>query len=70
MYAAWRRLVTAYGVSGLPSHDTRLVAVMRVQGIKSVLTFNGADFHRYEAGEGITVVDPMNVPEPPAKGSQ
>lgn len=65
VYAQWRRLVAAYGVSGLPSHDARLVAVMRVHGIANVVTFNKADFHRYAAGEGIALVDPATVPEPP-----
>ncbi|HMD98634.1 MAG TPA: hypothetical protein VKM93_15040 [Terriglobia bacterium] len=42
-----RRLVVAHGVSGVQVHDARLVAAMRVYGVRSVLTFNGSDFSRY-----------------------
>lgn len=63
VFTEWKRLVEAYGVIGLPSHDTRLVAVMRVNNIESVLTFNGADFKRYVAGAGIVIVNPVDVPE-------
>lgn len=66
VYAAWRRLIVAYKVSGLPSYDARLVAVMRVHRIENILTFNGTDFHRYASGEGIHIVDPATVPESPA----
>ena len=43
----WRRLVRAYGVSGVQVHDARLVAAMRVHGISHILTLNDADFERY-----------------------
>jgi predicted nucleic acid-binding protein len=29
-------------------HDTKLVAVMNVHGVRKILTFNTADFTRYE----------------------
>jgi hypothetical protein len=56
----WRRLVFAYGVSGVQVHDAHLVAAMRVHGLTHILPFNTADFARY-APEGITAVDPRTV---------
>lgn len=43
----WLDLCTRYGVSGRPAHDARLVALMRPNGIKRLLTLNAADFTRY-----------------------
>ena len=48
VYREWRRLVVAYQVSGVKVHDTRLVAVLRTHRIRHLLTFNEADFRRYE----------------------
>jgi predicted nucleic acid-binding protein len=61
IFANWKRLILTYGVSGKPSHDARLVAAMKAHGLTHLLTFNLADFRRFEAGEGITVVDPASV---------
>jgi predicted nucleic acid-binding protein len=47
-YAEWKRLVVAHGVLGSKVHDTKLVAVMNVHGVRKILTFNTADFTRYE----------------------
>ena len=69
IFIEWKRLVSTYNVIGLPSHDTRIVAIMRVNNIENVLTFNAADFRRYVANEGITIVDPATVPEPPTTSS-
>ena len=52
----WRRLVTIHNVAGVPAHDARLVAAMKVQGLSHILTFNTSDFVRYGA-EGIVVTD-------------
>ena len=60
IYREWRRLVVAYGVSGIQVHDAHLVAVMRVYGVHHILTFNIRDFARY-APEGIVAVDPATV---------
>jgi len=65
-YAVWRQLIAAKGVSGKQVHDTRLVASMLVYGITHLLTFNGADFRRFETlpasfGAGIVVVSPADV---------
>jgi predicted nucleic acid-binding protein len=60
VYPEWRRLVVAYGVSGVKVYDARLVAFMRVNQITHILTFNTSDFTRY-APEGIVAVDPRTV---------
>jgi predicted nucleic acid-binding protein len=58
IFPEWRRLVTAHAVAGFDVFDARLVAVMRVYGIRDLLTFNTADFVRYP---GINVVDPSTI---------
>ncbi|MGE3310914.1 MAG: type II toxin-antitoxin system VapC family toxin [Limisphaerales bacterium] len=60
IYREWTRLVEAYAVSGVASHDARLVAAMRVHGIDRVLTFNVADFGRFHGSE-VTVESPADV---------
>lgn len=62
IFDEWRRLVTAFGVSGVQVHDARLVAVMKAHDIGSILTFNAKHFRRFEAGENIEVVDPNEKP--------
>jgi predicted nucleic acid-binding protein len=57
IFPEWQRIVALYRVSGKNAHDARLVALMRVNVIVRILTFNIGDFSRY-AGEGIAVVDP------------
>ena len=52
---AWERLVGKHLVSGKLAHDAHLVAVMQVNSVTDILTFNGADFRRFP---GITVLDP------------
>ncbi len=46
-----------FGVSGAKVHDARLVALMLVNGVERILTFNAADFRRYEV-LGIRAVVP------------
>lgn len=60
IYQEWRRLVVAFGVSGVQVHDARLVAAMKVNGLTHILTFNTTDFTRY-ASAGIVAVDPATV---------
>ncbi|HMD21501.1 MAG TPA: PIN domain-containing protein [Alloacidobacterium sp.] len=48
VYREWRRIVLDYGVSGTQVHDARLAATMIVHGIRHILTFNAADFRRYD----------------------
>lgn len=62
----WERLALQYGVQGKQTHDCRLVAFMLVHGITHLLTFNAPHFRRYEADEGLIVIDPsavLSVPE-------
>jgi predicted nucleic acid-binding protein len=54
----WERIAVVYSVCGKQAHDARLVAMMKIHGIGSIVTFNVGDFSRYTSGEGIAVVDP------------
>ena len=47
VYSEWKQLVLAQGVTGVQAHDARLVAAMKVYGVKRILTFNTQDFVRY-----------------------
>lgn len=53
VYNEWKRLVVAYGVTGVQAHDARLVAAMKIYGIHRILTFNTEDFTRYKEIEAI-----------------
>jgi predicted nucleic acid-binding protein len=50
--------VAAHGVLGAKVHDAWLAAAMKAHGIAQVLTFNVADFARFERIES---VDPRSV---------
>ena len=60
VYLEWRRLVVAYGVSGVQVHNAHLAAAMRIHSITHILTLNTADFVRYSP-EGVVAVDPRTV---------
>ena len=60
IYQEWRKLVVDFGVSGVQVHDARIVAAMKTHGVTHILTFNAADFMRYER-IGIVAVDPGTV---------
>ncbi|MFN8499031.1 MAG: type II toxin-antitoxin system VapC family toxin [Anaerolineae bacterium] len=60
VYATWRQLVVAYGVSGVQVHDAHLVATMLTHSLTHILTFNTADFTRYTEA-GIVVIDPTTI---------
>jgi predicted nucleic acid-binding protein len=47
VHQEWRRMLVDYGISGVQVHDARLVAAMRVHGVKHILTFNARDFRRF-----------------------
>jgi predicted nucleic acid-binding protein len=47
VHEEWRKLLVAYGVSGVQVRDARLVAAMHIHGVKRILTFNNKDFTRY-----------------------
>jgi predicted nucleic acid-binding protein len=53
VHQEWRRIVVEYGVSGVQVHDARLVAAMRVHGMRKILTFNQRDFVRYADVEAL-----------------
>jgi predicted nucleic acid-binding protein len=53
VHEEWRKLLVTHSVSGVQVHDARLVAAMRVHGVKRILTFNGQDFARYTDIEAI-----------------
>jgi predicted nucleic acid-binding protein len=53
VHEEWRRLLVTHSVSGVQVHDARLVAAMRVHGVKRILTFNDKDFARYSAIEAV-----------------
>lgn len=55
---AWETLVSNYQVSGKQAHDAHLVAIMLVYGVRQLLTFNGADFKRYDS---IEVISPASL---------
>jgi len=53
VHTEWRRLLIRHLVSGVQVHDARLVAVMRVHGVKRILTFNTRDFARFTEIEAV-----------------
>lgn len=58
VHEEWRRLLLEYSVSGVQVHDAKLVAAMRVHGVRRILTLNKSDFARFE---GIEAVHPDDV---------
>jgi len=58
IFSEWEQLVVQYQVSGKQVYDARLVASMNTHRITHLLTFNTADFKRYD---GITVLSPSSV---------
>lgn len=58
IFGRWRELVQHHSVSGKGAHDARLVAAMQRHGLTQLLTFNIADFQRYQ---DIEPLDPMAV---------
>jgi predicted nucleic acid-binding protein len=57
-FRAWRRLIVANEVRGAKVRDARLVAIMQVHGLKHLLTFNTADFKRFE---NVTTLHPESL---------
>lgn len=55
---AWERLIEKHLVLGKQAHDANLAATMLVHGVKRLLTFNGADFKRFDSVE---VMEPATV---------
>ena len=50
---AWKALVATHRVSGAQVHDARLVAVMKTNGIKKIVTFNVQDLTRFAEIEAV-----------------
>jgi predicted nucleic acid-binding protein len=55
---AWEKLVSKHLVSGKQAHDAHLVAMKNIQGVRRILTFNGADSKRYRPVE---VIAPSSI---------
>ncbi len=58
VHEEWRKILVTHSVSGIQVHDARLVAAMRVHGVRRILTFNDKDFTRYA---DIEAVHPRNI---------
>jgi predicted nucleic acid-binding protein len=54
----WETLVGKHQILGKQAHDAHLVAIMQVNSVANILTFNRRDFEWYP---GITVLDPAQV---------
>jgi predicted nucleic acid-binding protein len=58
IYAVWKRIVRDHRVQGVKVYDARLVAIMNVYAVESILTFNVADFGRFD---GINALHPASM---------
>jgi predicted nucleic acid-binding protein len=58
VYPEWKRIVKDYRVMGLKVYDARLVAIMNVNVVRSILTYNGSDFARYAH---LSIIEPAQV---------
>jgi len=57
VHREWRQMLVDYGISGVQVHDARLVAAMRVHGVRRILTFNAKDFRRFQDVEAMLPQD-------------
>ena len=57
-YQQWRNIVVQYGVSRTQVYDARLAAAMYAHGLTHILTFNKADFVRFQ---NLTALHPSEV---------
>ncbi len=60
-YPIWKDLIITLGVIGVQVHDSRLVALMKVNNVSHILTLNGPDFARYA---GLVVLNPATLISP------
>jgi predicted nucleic acid-binding protein len=58
IFEPWLELVTQLPCRGKAAHDARLVAAMQRHGLTEILTFNSADFARYQ---GIRFLNPLTI---------
>ena len=61
VFTHWRELAHAYAITGVNSHDMRIVASMKAHGVSTLLTCNRRDFKRYT---GVIVMTPEEVLAP------
>jgi predicted nucleic acid-binding protein len=59
VFGCWKALIEEFQVRGKTAHDARLVAAMRRHRVTHLLSFNTADFKRYEPE--ITLLDPHQI---------
>jgi len=62
VHLEWRAMLMDYGISGVQVHDARLVAAMRVHGVRRILTFNVRDFRRFLDVDAVHPQDPIANP--------
>lgn len=58
IYLVWLQLLQAHEVRGVQVHDAHLAAVLEVNQVTHLLTFNGADFKRFPQ---IVAVHPQDL---------
>jgi predicted nucleic acid-binding protein len=54
LFQNWTALITKHDVRGFRPHDARYVAMMQLQGITQLMTYNVKHFQDY----GISILDP------------
>lgn len=62
IYPVWEVLVVKHAVHGKQAHDARLVAFMIQHSITKILTFNDADFRRYDEIQTLNPFDVLAIP--------
>jgi predicted nucleic acid-binding protein len=60
VFGTWLEIVTSPGTSGKRAHDARIAATLRANGVRHILTLNGADFASFA---DLVAIDPL-VPLP------
>ena len=54
----WKRIVIDYAVIGKQTHDAHIVAIMQINRVSSILTFNASHFSRFP---DITAINPSEL---------
>lgn len=62
VYHTWESLVASHQIVGKQAHDARLVAIMIEHHIERLMTFNDADFQRYQQVKAMNPFDVTGVP--------
>jgi predicted nucleic acid-binding protein len=58
IFTEWLRLINANHVAGKRAHDARIVAVLKVNGLDHLLTFNAPDFAGFPS---LSIVTPQSL---------